>query len=746
MFQKFKNMRLQTTHIAILFGVLVIGLSNSALHPTSGNGGYTGAPGDASCGNCHTGNNTNLDGDITIDGLPATIETGETYTLTVTITNPNGNAVKAGFQMVALTGTNTNAGTMSNPSQNTQIRVAGGKNYFGHSPAQNFPGSNVLSFDVNWTAPASAGSVPLIKFYACTVIANGANGNQNDMVEFTNLQIPIQNAASPLSLDITSVEGVSCFGFANGSATANATGGSPPYSFSWNNGVNTQVNNFLPAGSATVTVTDQSGNSLSASTSIPTPPALTSTTTGSNICLNAENGTTSITANGGTGTKTYIWSNGMTGASITGLSSGIYTVTVEDANGCTSTNSAVVGVIPNPVFTGVVIPVNCHNTATGAVNITLQGSPAGVSYAWSNGATTAQISQLNAGNYQVTVTNAAGCFSTASYVVSQPSPLAGITGISQGISCFGGNTGILNVSSSGGSSPYLFVWSNGSSGSGLTHQVSQLTAGSYQVTITDQNGCSAVLAQNLGQPDLLTTQLTDADTIVCQGESSAYVSALAVGGTLPYQYSWSNGATTSSIEGLAAGNYTLTVLDANQCSRVSTVSITTSLLQIDSILVVQPTSDESTDGLLEAWFSGMPPVQFSWFKDGVFIDADSIIENAGIGTYQLSITDSSDCVIVSDSIVLSAPSAVQQYSQDEFGIFPVPATHTVWVKYPADFVIEGLDIFHLTGLKCTIQDYIQEKPGLLQISLNGFLPGSYVLKLAEKDGSSWSGRMSIVAE
>lgn len=739
-------MRLNTSHFAILFGVLIIGLSNSSLHPTSGSGGYTGAPGDASCGNCHTGNNANLDGDITIDGLPASIETGETYTLTVTITNPNGNAVRAGFQMVALTGTNTNAGTMSNPSSNTQIRVAGGKNYFGHSPAQNFPGSNVLSFDVDWTAPASAGSVPLIKFYACSVIANGANGNQNDKVVFTNVQIPIQSTATPLALDITGVEGVSCFGFSNGSATANATGGSPPYTFSWSNGINTQVNNNLPAGTASVTVTDQSGNSLSASTTIPSPPILASTTTGSSICQNAENGTVSITASGGTGTKTFSWSNGMTGSSLAGLSSGVYTVTVEDANGCTATNTAVVNVVPNPIFSGNVTPVLCNNTSTGAINVVLQGSPAGITYSWSNGATTPQINQLNAGNYQVTVTNAQGCSSTASYVVSQPLQLSGMTSTIQGVSCFGGNNGSLNISSSGGTAPYQFVWSNGSTGTGLTHQISQLSAGTYQVTITDQNGCTTMVSQVVEQPPLLVTQLTEADSLVCQGESNAFISTMVQGGSPPYQYIWSTGATTSNIENLSAGIFTLTVSDANQCNSTSSFEVTASLLQIDSILVIQPTTAEASDGLLEAWFTGQSPLEFSWLKDGILIDSDSIVQNAGIGTYQLSVTDVFGCLIVSDSIVLFAPSGLKEYSSADFGLFPVPATHTVWLKTPVDFVIDRLELIDWRGASTKLLGYHQEKAGLLHISLNGKHTGNYVVQLTGKDGLRWLGRLNIVAE
>ncbi|HQV98180.1 MAG TPA: SprB repeat-containing protein, partial [Saprospiraceae bacterium] len=258
---------MQFKNTYVIFGAMVaiiFGLSNASQHPISGSSGYTGAPPDSTCGQCHTGNNSNLDGSVTIDGLPSTIITGETYTLTVTITNPNGNAVRGGFQMVALNGSNGQAGSYGATPPFTSLRSAGGKTYFGHVNAQNFPGSNELSYSIDWTAPATTGTNPVIKFYAASVIANGADGNQNDRVVLTNLQIPIQSGAQPLEATIENVMDISCFGFQDGTATVSATGGTSPYTYQWSNGVTSITNTTLPAGPFTVTVTDNVGTTSTA--------------------------------------------------------------------------------------------------------------------------------------------------------------------------------------------------------------------------------------------------------------------------------------------------------------------------------------------------------------------------------------------------------------------------------------------------------------------------------------------------
>ena len=120
-----------------------MGLSNSGLHPVGGSSGYTGAPGDSNCAQCHTGNNPNINGSVDISGLPSTVMAGETYPISVTVSVSTGSPVRGGFQLVVLNGSNQNAGTLSNISSGTQLRVAGGKTYFAHAPAPNFSGGNI---------------------------------------------------------------------------------------------------------------------------------------------------------------------------------------------------------------------------------------------------------------------------------------------------------------------------------------------------------------------------------------------------------------------------------------------------------------------------------------------------------------------------------------------------------------------------------------------------------------------------
>jgi len=429
---------------------IIFGLSNASQHPISGSSGYTGAPPDSTCGQCHTGNNSNLDGSITIDGLPSTIITGETYTLTVTITNPNGNAVKGGFQMVALNGSNGQAGSYGATPPFTSLRNAGGKIYFGHVNAQNFPGSNELSYSIDWTAPATTGTNPVIKFYAASVIANGADGNQNDRVVLTNLQIPIQSGAQPLEATIENVMDISCFSFQDGTATVSATGGTSPYTYQWSNGVTSMTNTTLPAGPFTVTVTDNVGATSTATETISSPPQIFVNASGSIVCIGASNGTASVLASGGTGGFSYEWNTGDITQNISNLETGTYFVTVTDANNCQATGSATVTESPEMTITFNTEDPQCFGDASGYALATVTGGTAPFTYSWSNGGTNQNIQNVTAGTYIITVTDIAQCTSTNTVTINNPQMIVGSTTIQQNISCFGGNNGVAMVSATGG--------------------------------------------------------------------------------------------------------------------------------------------------------------------------------------------------------------------------------------------------------------------------------------------------------
>ncbi|HRG66768.1 MAG TPA: hypothetical protein PLV12_13210, partial [Saprospiraceae bacterium] len=160
-----------------ILGAILLLLANSSSHPTN-SGGYTGAPGDSVCSTCHSSANPNFTGQITIDGVPASISAGQLYQITVTVTNPGLNQNEAGFQIVALNASNTNAGNFTNPSAASSVKTSAGKKYFGHAPSVPFMGLSELTWTVDWTAPATGSGD--ITFYGGSVLANGNGSSSND--------------------------------------------------------------------------------------------------------------------------------------------------------------------------------------------------------------------------------------------------------------------------------------------------------------------------------------------------------------------------------------------------------------------------------------------------------------------------------------------------------------------------------------------------------------------------------------
>jgi len=644
----------------LVFGIifiLIIGLGNSGLHPTSGTAGYTGAPGDSNCGQCHSGGNASLDGNITLSGLPATIITGQSYTIGITITNPNGNAVKAGFQMLVLTGTNTNAGTLSEHPDyiNTTeiLTVFGGKKYIGHNPALDFPANNELTYFVNWTAPATTGSNPIIKFYASAVIANGADGSDNDRISLTNAQIPIQNPVSPVMVSITNVQSTLCAGSNNGSATASATGGTGNYTYLWNNGISSANNISLPAGLAIVTVTDNTGNSSTGSVNITAPPSLIVNTFGSVVCQGETNGVASSIVSGGTGSYFYSWSNGSVGGNISNLTAGNYTVTVSDSNGCSKTATASVTTSPDILISSNITNVRCNGQSNGNITTLVSSGIPPYTYLWSNGNTQDNITNLPSNTYSLTVTDAALCTKSAMYIVNQPPPLTAQITNQTNVSCFGQHNGSATISASGGSPSYSFFWSNGTSGNGLSNTQNFLGAGNYTVTITDFYDCNTSINVIITEPEFMSITADQLNNVTCFESNNGSIHVAVTGSTGNISYLWSNMGANAGISGLSPGNYTVTVTNGlNSCTQTATYNITQPpILTVVPNNVGNVTCNGGNNGTVFALVSGgNGNYSYKWSNN----TNTNILNNISAGSYTVTVTDIKGCT-ASASVTLAQP-------------------------------------------------------------------------------------------
>ena len=357
----------------------------------------------------------------------------------------------------------------------------------------------------------------------------------------------------------------------NGTATVAAigTGAVAPVSYVWSTGATTASISGLAQGTYSVTITDALGCIARADsflmpggpTTITVPQAISLSlpgTTTSATCV-ASNGAIGIFPSGGAAPYSYSWSTGATTSAITGLSSGMYHVTVTDANGCTGSNSYFVGASTPITLTYSSSPSLC-TSPTGNASVIAAGGTAPYSYLWytTPAYTTATITGRAAGTYDVKVTDAAGCIRTGSVVIN-PVNIINNAFTSTSPLCTLSN-GSVTATPSGGATPYTYLWNTGAT----TSTVTSVPQGAYSVRITDAMGCQVNRSFDLyaNSPVGIGVSATDASCILANDGS---LTATAFGGTAPYSYSWTTGGTTAAISGLASGHYWVTATDASGC-------------------------------------------------------------------------------------------------------------------------------------------------------------------------------------
>ena len=346
-------------------------------------------------------------------------------------------------------------------------------------------------------------------------------------------------------------------GNSNGSATATLTSTPNNTTYLWSNNATAASITGLPSGGYTVTVTNN-GCSASATVSVAASAGTTFATSSTATTCGNSNGTATATLNGAPNSPSYLWSNNATTASITGVASGNYTVTVTN-NGCAATAAVTIGGSIAPVLNSSAIATTCgHNDGIAIANEVNPNNPV---YTWSNNASTDTVSGLAPGTYTVTV-NDGGCTTSASVVVgSSQGPVFTVS--STATTC-GLNNGTATANLFDPHNNLSYLWSNNAT----TSTTSGLAAGTYTVTLTN-GGCAGVETVTVASSSPLTLNTTSTTTTCGANNGSATV--IANNATNPV-YNWSNGGSTSTINNLATGNYTVTVTDGS-CTATANVSI-----------------------------------------------------------------------------------------------------------------------------------------------------------------------------
>lgn len=437
-----------------------------------------------------------------------------------------------------------------------------------------------------------------------------------------------------LELEIESVHHIGCFGVNNGSITVQPIGGTAPFNYSWsNNGGASNNIEGLAIGTYSVTVVDGGGCSASISIDITQAPELVISVENNNPvdCYGAATGSAAVSASGGTGAYTFNWSNGGEGTNLEGLPAGDYTVTVTDENNCTDEISFEI-TEPQELTAGFLNSANvsCFGADDGFISVVTGGGTPGYAYEWSNGESDSMITGLGPDTYSLTVTDGNGCTETISMDITEPTALELTQTNLENVSCFEAGDGSIEISGSGGTMPLSFNWSNGDTGT----TVDNLVPGNYTVTLADGNGCVEQLSATITEPPLLevNTVVTNVD---CPGSTQGSIAATATGGTEGYTYLWSNGSNVNPIFSLTAGDYSLTVTDANGCTVATDVTI-------GSLDEIAPTVF-ANDVNLFLGEDGTVTLPLGQVNNGSF-------DNCGIASMSLSITEF-DCTQVGDNTV-----------------------------------------------------------------------------------------------
>ncbi len=407
--------------------------------------------------------------------------------------------------------------------------------------------------------------------------------------------IKMRDAGKALSIDTFFVNNISCFGANDGQMTVQVSGGAAPFRFHFSN--NTIITNTereitvggLPFNSNySVTITDLSTGCVVASKKLeirePLPLSYIFDRFNRPSCFGGADGAIFATTYGGTPPYSYQWFNSSgtvvsTSEDLRNVPNGTYTGVVTDANGCQDSISNVVVMNNNELIRFAtppqIQPVKCKGDATGAINITLTGGKPPYSYQWSNGRRTEDISNLSAGSYTLTITDADTCrVIFPAIIVPEPAMPLAAAGITKDVRCFGEANGAIDVIVNGGTPPYNLIWQYGGT---LFREDStrllQLAHGVYNLTVRDANLCTSAATFQVQQPPRLNVSI----------EPGANNTAFAnVNGGVPdYSFLWSTGATTPAIDIPVNGVYEVTVTDGNNCQMSASMMLVSALQLTD---------------------------------------------------------------------------------------------------------------------------------------------------------------------
>ncbi|HBS84927.1 MAG: hypothetical protein A2W91_06810 [Bacteroidetes bacterium GWF2_38_335] len=486
----------------------------------------------------------------------------------------------------------------------------------------------------------------------------------------STLPVNIADMGAPQIDNITFTD-ASCFGYSDGSAEVfySQAVPDPPYIITWSSGGNAALETGLSADTYSVNIEDASGCETFGSIVISEPSLLTSVISTSTpvLCYGDCNGTAMVMANGGTPSYTYLWDNSENTQTAAALCTGTHYVTVSDSHSCTSVSTVTINTPLEMQMTSSVTDASCFGYSDGSISVMVINGTPPYNYYWTgDSASSSTVGGLTAGTgNNLLVEDSNGCTITSSFTVNQPSQIV-ITTASDPATCNLANGSAYIDVVTGGTGSYSYLWTGGSTSSMATG----LSSGNYIVTVTDTNGCTQTATQTVGFIPAVDILSIVTSNPLCNGQGNGTATASASGGVSPYSYSWSNGDSGATADGLFAGiNYTVVVTDANSC----TLSMSTSLTQ-PSIISLQTAGEGfacsgQPVNITAIASGGTPPyVSYSWSTSQTGNVITVYPETAS--TYFVTVTDINGCTATGSFHVDIYPPIVLTLSASDYIICP----------------------------------------------------------------------------
>lgn len=511
---------------------------------------------------------------------------------------------------------------------------------------------------VSWTGPSFTSHDTSINnlfpgIYTLTITDNGG-------IPFTDSYTISEPSEISLTKNID--KSISCFGAADGKIDISVSGGTPPYQYTWTkDGVaftptNNESLSGLEHGEYLVSVTDQNGCGPKTSAFVINEPTLLQIIqTGQTnlLCYGDSVGTISVDIKGGTPIEkspgvfdyNYSWSgpNGYTNTNknLTNLVAGLYTLTTTDNNGCTQ-NLVVNITQPDEVSVKTTVtPVTCFGANDATIKLDISGGVPPYQIQWSNFGKGTFLDNLSPGDYTITVVDANACQKTVN--INIPEAQFYIEPTTKNVSCFGAHNGSISLNVHGGVAPINLVWlDNATAGSTRNN----LAPGTYTAILSDASSCSFTEKFTIIEPLELKLSADIKNAFDCNNPNSGSISLVVSGGSQPYSYTWSNGATTKDLSNIPAGTYVANITDANGCTLNEKFEVIRQLPISLSVDIV-PDYNCDTKVIKEICTAqatgGIPPYQYTWSSGTTSGTNNKIMETTQRGIITLGVTDGLGC-------------------------------------------------------------------------------------------------------